>query len=217
MKTALDSYSTLMHKMEELKLVPFLYEFVMEHGFIAGGAVRDVVRSKIPKDYDIFFKTEHAKNDFISKFGKSYPMTETGIGNFNFRDFQFITIRFGSPRQVIETFDWNVNMAFLDFATKKITVETTNNELHINCKSEKPLSALIRLPYMVQKGFRISEEEMLFAMTFVSTIVDLTNSESVAKQSEFMSSGGGLRLVSTITKRAVQAGVDQSPLNKALM
>lgn len=118
-------------------------------------------------------------------------MQVTGIGNYNFKDFQFITIRFGSPKQVIDTFDWNVNMGFVDFKTHLVNnAECKARYLRLNVNAEKPLSALLRLPRMLKKGFEIEEKELLFTVSFISSVVNLKSSKGIEDQYEFISSGG---------------------------
>lgn len=203
-------------KLKELKKIPDLYQFVMENAFLAGGAVRDITRGQKPKDYDIFFKTKIAKEEFVKRFSKH--MKETGIGNYNWYDFQFITIRYGTPEEVTDTFDWNVNKVFYDFNRSRLGGNMFGgNELTLNTKSDKPLSALLRLPYLLKKGFTIDEKELLFALTFTSTVVNLRSTEAVEEQHEFMSNGGGETYLGDTVERAVQAALEKSPLNKALL
>lgn len=208
--------NSILTKMKELKKIPDLYEFVMENAFLAGGAVRDLTRGQKPKDYDIFFKTKKAKDEFVKNFSKH--MKETGIGNYNWHDFQFITIRHGTPQEVTDTFDWNVNQVFFDFDGSYLGGERFGGiVLRINTKCDKPLSALLRLPYLLKKGFTIDEKELLFALTFTSTVVNLRSTEAVEDQLEFMSSGGGSTCLGDTVERAVQAALEKSPLNKALL
>jgi hypothetical protein len=208
-------------KMRELQKIPGLFEFVMEHAFLAGGAVRDLARNKTPKDWDIFFKSEDAKNEFVKRF--SSGMVETGIGNFNYANFQFITIRWGTPEEVINTFDWNVNMLYYDFLRERARNGAVwgfydGVYLKINTNAEKPLASLLRLPYLIEKGFRIEQDELLFALSFVSKAVNLQSSESVMDQAEFMSAcGGPTGKIDDTIKRASEAAIKHSPLYKAML
>lgn len=199
-----------------LKQVPGLHEFTMEHCFLAGGAVRDLARGNVPKDYDIFFKTKAAAEEFKRKF--SMGMVESVLGNYNFSDIQFITMNVGSPEKVIEQFDWNVNQVFYDFANGKASGIQSDNALRINTKAQTPLSAIMRIPHLLSKGFVIYPEELLFAYTFVSTVVNLSNAEAVKAQTCLMSNGGGNTdyRIDAVLKRATEAALTQSPLSKAL-
>lgn len=206
-------------KIKELKKVPHLYEFIMEHGFLAGGAIRDIIRKATPKDYDIFFKTVAAKDEFIEKFGDK--MEVTGIGNYNWKDFQFITIRTGSPKKILDTFDWNVNQVAYDFKAKRSEGYWGDDiYLRFNTKTDKPLASLLRLPYLISKGYTIDEKEYLFALAYTATTVDLTSSQAVESQYEFMSSGGGQTSPSGIVERAAELAnaekLRKSPLSQAL-
>ncbi len=204
----------------ELKEVPDLYEFSQEHCFLAGGAVRDVVREREPKDWDIFFKSEAAKDEFISRFGRKMELT--GFGNYNWKKFQFITMETGSPTKVTGTFDWTVNMVYFDFALGQFGGNTHhNNFLNINTKARTPLSAIMRLPYLLEKGFLIDQKELLFAYTFVSVSVDLKCPEAVNNQYNFISGNGGNSAIEGTTKRAVDTALKEiiakSPLQRALL
>lgn len=185
---------TLKNKIEDkintLNDVPGLVTFVNDNCFVAGGAVRDIIRNRTPKDYDIFFKTEEAKDVFIKKFGTIYDFTVTGIGNYNYKNFQFITLYTGTPKQVTSTFDWNVNQVWYDFQDERTYFET-GYDLYLNFDCEKPLSALMRLPYLLEKGYKISQTEHLKAIAFTALKVNFNDEESIAKQHEWMSSGGG--------------------------
>lgn len=211
--------SLIKKKTEELQKIPGLYEFVLIHGFLAGGAVRDLTLGGKPKDWDIFFKSKSSVDEFIKRFGKK--MEETGIGNYNYKDFQFITIRHGSPREVIDTFDWSVNRAFYDYKASQLHSHNVDKHLRFNTKSDKPLSAILRLPYLLKKGFEIEEKELLYTLSFIASAVDLKSSEAVSAQYEFMSSGGGRSCSDGIVERAVhdakEMSIKKSPLNKALM
>jgi hypothetical protein len=184
-------FVNLDEKTKDLKAVPGLYEFAMENCFIAGGAVRDSRRGVQPKDYDLFFRSDASRDEFIETFGKL--MEITGIGNYNYNDFQFITLYTGSPLSVISKFDWNVNMMYHEFNNNKLYRSTyVPGELKLNVDCEKPLSAYLRLPDMINKGFKISKEELMFTLAFIGQRVNLKNLDNLDKEFEWVSAGGGM-------------------------
>jgi len=186
-----NSGNALEKAIEATKTVPTLYEFIQDNCFCAGGAVRDIVRGNTPKDYDLFFKTEESKDYFLANFSKRF--VQTSIGNFNFKDIQFITIYTGSPDSIINRFDWNVNQTYYDFKTKEMDRRfNRGTDLILNLDAEKLLSAMIRLPYLLSKGFTISQDQFLFCLSYLSSRVNLKSVEDVLGQHEWMSSGGGL-------------------------
>lgn len=203
-------------KIKELSYIDGLYEFVLENCFIAGGAVRDTLRGKEPKDYDLFFRTEVAKEVFIARFSKHF--SETGLGNFNYGKFQFITLYTGTPQEVVSTFDWNVNMVFYEFGSRGVYQHTINT-LHFNVNARKPLSALLRLPYLIEKGFKIEGKELMFLVSFISQVTNLKAGSDLSEQFEFMSSGGTYvdsASAERAVSRASEEAVKHSPLYKAM-
>lgn len=186
-------------KILELKRVPGLYNFTLENCFIAGGAVRDTIRGVKPKDYDLFFRDEESKDEFIQKFGNS--MKITGIGNYNYKDFQFITLYTGSPRAVINRFDWNVNQYFYEFGNVERRMgRFCPKELKLNTNCEKPLSAYLRLPDMLSKGFTITKEELMFTLSYINNRVNFDNLDN---EFEWVSDNGGA-IGSKAAKNAIE-------------
>lgn len=209
--------STLELKLNTLKKIPDLYEFTLENCFIAGGAARDTIRSTPPKDYDMFFLSDSAKDEFIRKFGNH--CTVTGFGNYNWDEFQFITLVTGSPESVTDTFDWNVNQVWFNLKAKRFGGHlSTSNYLMFNCKSRTPLSAIMRLPMLIKKGYVIEPKELLFAYTFVALSVNMANPEAVNLQqaAAISNNAGPCTGVESVTKRAVKAVLENSPLCQVL-
>lgn len=202
----------LQQQLELLRNVPGLYEFASANCFLAGGAVRDNIRNLPPKDYDMFFRTAAAKDEFIQKFGSQF--VETGYGNYNWEKFQFITLVTGSPKEVTDTFDYSVNQVWFEFGGNRAHGEISSNMfLHFNTKSRTPLSAIMRLPRLLEKGFKIEAKELLFAYTFVSLSVNMANAEAVNSQQMAVSNNGGpISGVESVTARAVKAVLENSPL-----
>lgn len=202
-------------EMLKLKAIPDLYEFTLVNCFIAGGAVRDCLRGVEPKDYDLFFYSDAQKDEFIRKFGRHCQVT--GFGNYNWNTFQFITLETGSPQKVTGNFDWDVNQVWMEFSEGIAEGRTYANEyLHLNTKVKTPLSAIMRIPHLLSKGFKIEQKELLFAYTFVAMSVNLANPESVQAQGACVSGGGEQVSTEGVTERAVKAAMENSPLSRAL-
>lgn len=212
--------SKISDKMLELKKIPGLYEFTVVNCFLAGGAVRDSIRDITPKDYDLFFYTDSAKEAFIKDFGRFCEVT--GFGNYNWGKFQFVTLETGTPQKVTDNFDWNVNQVWFEFHKSSFSGYRSNTmHLNFNTKARTPLSAIMRLPHLLSKGFKIDQKEMLFAYTFVAMSVNLANPVEVHQQQNFISGNGGqVGGIEEVTERAVKAAKDiqiaRSPLTKAL-
>jgi hypothetical protein len=215
----------IMDKMELLKKVPDLYDFTLNHCFVAGGAIRDINRSVEPKDYDLFFRTKEAIDEFKTKFSKY--MEETGLGNFNYgKDIQFITINYGTPEKVVGEFDWNVNQVYYEFnrltsyklVSRFIAMFRSNDtELVFNINSSYPLSAFLRLPYMIQKGFTISPKEFAFVTAYISARGFLNSEEEMKKQMSIVPSSESSKFnIEGTVQRAQALAIKKSPLMNSL-
>lgn len=206
---------TLREKLKELSILPGLLELTLEKGFCAGGAVRDIARGAKPRDYDIFFKSADAVEEFKQKY--SHLCEETVLGNFNLADFQFITIYFGSPKDIISQFDWNVNQKYCDFAiTNNPSYEYTETHLSFNCNASYRLSALLRLPKFIEMGYKIEPRELAFVVCYIAATGVLASSEAVEAELSFVPSSGHAINLKGIPERATKAAIQSSPLMKAL-
>lgn len=207
-------------KILELKKVPGLYEFTTENCFLAGGAVRDTIRGVKPKDYDLFFYTEEGKSQFVQNFSRY--CNETGLKNFNYNDFQFITLMTGEPQKVVDTFDWNVNQCYYELLKNPFRNwggTLSDNYLRFNVKARKPLSAYLRLPEMLAKGFVIEKEELVFLLSFLAQTAPIRGGADLSEEFEFLSSGGGFissNKAEAAVNRASEEARKHSPLYKIL-
>lgn len=211
----------IMDKMQELQMVPGLYDFVIKNCYLAGGAVRDLNRDVKPKDYDIYFLTADAIEEFGNRFGRN-GMDVTALGNFNYNDFQFITVTHGLPKDVVGKFDWNVNMQYYLFGEKSShAMEYVNTigkpELRFNLKSQYPLSAFIRLPYLIEKGYYISPKELIFVTSYLVTKGILNSPEEAQKQvSVSPSTDMSMYNIAGAVERAQKIALSESPLMNML-
>ena len=107
-------------------LDPEFSKFVEDNCFLAGGAVRDYVKSNGSfdqiKDYDIFFKTKEALDQFLRNKIIDRMQHHPTSGCYNLItietgytiDIQFVTMKYGSPQQVVNTFDFMQNKGYID-------------------------------------------------------------------------------------------------------
>lgn len=183
----------LSHFMKQLEQIPGLRNFVEHHMYLAGGAVRDLVRKKVPNDYDLFFRTEEAKDEFVRRFSRQ--MTGTPFKNFEYTlsgDFkigpskvQFITMFTGSPDKVVGGFDWSVNMVWVDLAAKSTAFmspawsNVLDNSLYFNLDATHVFSAIERLPKFLAMGYTISPVELQKALVTLSLGGAITDPKQV--------------------------------------
>lgn len=180
--------------MKQLEQIPGLRNFVEHNMYLAGGAVRDLIRKKVPNDYDLFFRTDEAKDEFVRRF--SGQMTGTPFKNFeyvfngNFKigpsKVQFITMFVGSPEKVVGGFDWSVNMVWADLSASPhathlplIIPTPYDNGLYFNLDATHVFSAIERLPKFLAMGYTISPAELQKALVTLSLGGAITDPKQV--------------------------------------
>lgn len=152
-------------------------EVFRESAYIAGGAVRDLIRGRMPKDYDIYFRTEDAMNTVTrevewesrSKMADFRVQSSDDIWRLTLiRNYthertkgQLITLMYGAPEEVVQRFDFTVNTGWWCPLTGKLVYGDTRDALIYQMGGPYPLNALMRVPYLLEKGFTITKEEMV--------------------------------------------------------
>lgn len=207
--------------LEPLKQTTGLYEFIKEHAYLAGGAVRDLIRNKTPKDFDFFFRTEEAAKEFAEKFGKQFK--HTPFANYEGRyyvpklkydrPYQFIMMYSGAPKEVVGQFDWNINMVWIDptFNNKPGTEYVyVEDFMSLNVNATHKFSAMERLGSFLSAGYRISPTEMQRALVIFNSIGPI-NSDNIPQT--FSASNSGIQYVIENVKREL---MDNSKLSKYL-
>jgi hypothetical protein len=181
----------LSHFMNQLEQIPGLRNFVEHNMYLAGGAVRDLLRKKVPNDYDLFFRTGEAKDEFVRRFSramtgtpfKNFEITLNGTFKIGPSKVQFITMFTGSPEKVVGGFDWSVNMVWADLSQTSLTKAEApfhypnpyDNCLYFNLDATHAFSAIERLPRFLAMGYTISAVELqkaLVALTLGGAITD---------------------------------------------
>jgi hypothetical protein len=144
----------------------------LENAFFAGGCLRDLSKSIEPKDYDIYFFNAEDISRVIEYF-TSHPenTTQTSLSNWNLvleykgknLTFQFITLMFGLPREVIGGFDFTINMSYYVFATEEmyLSPDVGSNQLYPGSKIVRPLHALCRITKFLGRGYTISHRDLV--------------------------------------------------------
>lgn len=154
---------------------------IIKNSYVAGGAIRDLYRNKLPNDYDIYFRTEEDSINFTKlineyynheEISKKYPILvnvqETSITiSVNYDELNKATVQFilnknytGEPDEVIDRFDFTINMNFYEFYNGNLycNYEDLNNRyLNFNYGSKPNISRLLRF---LNEGYVISPIDM---------------------------------------------------------
>lgn len=150
-----------------------LRNLIKNKTFIAGGAIRDLLNDRIPKDYDIYFVDKESAEKFEKLAWASFH--RTSIGNFNHptTKAQFITIVYGPPDEVVQEFDFTINTNY--FCGDHLQINNKSKDLFICDKVKYPFNALLRLSKFQEMGYKISQEEMIKLGIKITKMKEITN------------------------------------------
>lgn len=140
-------------------------DFVKEHAYVAGGCFHSMVNGQKVNDYDFYFKTKQAVEDFktLTQARPNYRfLPSKNAINYNGSDIklQFITSFWGTPKDVIAKFDFKHCMSYLDLNTQQLKMDRPfllSNYLEFNLDASFPAKALERIIKCVaEKKMRLS-------------------------------------------------------------
>lgn len=146
---------------------------VLGRPVIAGGAVRDELMNKLPKDFDVFLLTGNKWSDqvatVVKQITQNYPEVKAVVEWHKSEPFLIKSIKiaeheiqlmqspFDSVESLLASFDWNVSLFAHDGShfvmNEDIANITVGKTLRLN-KVTTPLSTL-------QRGFRFSERFLM--------------------------------------------------------
>ena len=144
----------------------------LENAFFAGGCLRDLSVSQIPKDYDIYFFNSADVEKVKEYFAANQLNVESSpLNNYNLTlqykgqpvVFQFITLMTGSPESVIGAFDFTMNMNYYVFSTEETHIDNDVGDLRLHPGSNilRPIHALCRITKFLGRGYTISHRELV--------------------------------------------------------
>lgn len=196
-------------RLEVLELFPnhpLVVDFVNENGFIAGGLIRDLIRDKVPKDVDVYFKRELPLEIMNDLTANGWILSKNG--NYYKDKVQFITLLKGNPRDVVKQFDFTINNNFYDFSSKELYFETEDKTLTINDNLFAPMSALVRLNRFLSEGFTISDNELVFLALKISSMKEVTDYREAVENFKTGSSSFKTAVYSALQRLGVKAPGD---------
>jgi hypothetical protein len=163
----------------EFEKLRLLYPYFKGHkGIIAGGVFKDIFLDKNFRDIDVFFWKEteflnciHEYNS-AKEFSKKYE-NDNAIGyeesNSNIR-IDFVRKRFGSPKEIIDSFDFSVSKFALykdeDDSLKVIYhplffQDLVSKSLRFDSSTSDPISQFSRVLKYSRYGFKITREDQI--------------------------------------------------------
>lgn len=169
---------TLLHYIPE-----YLREGFRSESYISGGCIYSLYNNKDPKDYDFFVHTESLANELRDYYlslvvdqddieyksvnivhygGERIVVTKNAISIGN--KYQIITKFTGTPKEVVEQFDFKHNMFYYHkglIMTLSDWDYLDSNQLVYNEQRARDISGtIIRIPRFIERGMKITNEEV---------------------------------------------------------
>jgi hypothetical protein len=164
-------------------LTPALYTLFEENCFFAGGTFYSLITKSKINDFDVFFNTEQAKNEFVTLYEKEYGRTHNSYKTQNAFTFkngslpapvQFIHFQVGSPKEVISRFDFVHCQNYFVPKTQEIHftsyIDTVHGYLMVNIDATYPLKGLERMGNFLKRGFTIEPYQCLLLAKLINQL-----------------------------------------------
>lgn len=162
-----------------IKLLPeeLQYDFFM-HSYISGGCIYSLYHDKEPKDYDFFvesdelvaklrhyFKKESTYQGEIRSGGLYNDLNMTITQNaISLGKYQIITQWVGTPKEVIEQFDFKHNQSYWKDGKLVCLSDwkfVKGNRLYYNeGRARDIVGTIVRLPKFIERGMTITGKEV---------------------------------------------------------
>jgi len=161
--------------------------------FFAGGCVRDLIRNKQPKDYDLFFFSEEDRDLFVKEAHNNFALKKTAINNYNIQvgdcKVQIITVVCGMPDNLVKTFDFTINQGFYVPQLDILKHGDAGSDLLVCDNIQSPLNALVRTIKFVNDGYNITSETMIRLGVAVSKMQPITTEDQLIEALKGISTG----------------------------
>lgn len=145
----------------------FQLNSVADDLYIAGGAIRDLERDKVPADYDIYVTNKASADIVRNVISRSYVTNMNG----NFKIYLpplgvklniILNEEFNvSPEVLIHEFNFTCNQNFLHGDRLKLSNDIKYTELVLNPLCKYPLGCMVKVPRMLELGYTIDETFMM--------------------------------------------------------
>lgn len=171
-----------MYKKQEYNLLKglsdnhILYSFCNNRVFIAGGAIRAVFANEQISDYDVYFRNESDRKNFLCDceddlekvFESNNAITfKTKDGKITIQAIILDELLSDSANGIFNEFDFSICMGAYDFLSKEFVLHEkflehlSSRELFYNINSKYPIASMARMRKYLKKGYRISGVEII--------------------------------------------------------
>lgn len=153
------------HLIKERMSKTFLNAALNHDGFVAGGAIRSLFTSEHSKDIDIFFPSKNAFDTCCNAFSEgdespTFTTTETAwTHNDGKTTYQLICCLFGTPEQVLSSFDFTCCMGAWIPKTNEFEIDAlflkhcAQHRLVFNPNAKYPVCSLWRSVKFLKRGW----------------------------------------------------------------
>jgi len=160
--------------------------------WIAGGAVRDVIRGEKPTDYDLFFKNEDDLNDLELILDGNLPdvkkiETENAVIYISKKlKIDLVKHYFTAPEETVKYFDFTPAAVAVTQMNELVCMQDAlfdiaSRKLGINGDLPHPISSMKRLAKYVKKGYK----PCVGTMIALSKAVNLVSGSELDKETAF--------------------------------
>lgn len=180
--------------------------------FIAGGCIRSMILEEEVKDVDIFCK-DQITADAVKEMKLGYT-TDNAV-NLNICDqniylykVQIVTTEVGSPIDIINQFDFTMNMNYYDFESNSIEVihltDILAKNLKVNKNCRNKLGTLARIVKFVNRGYKLDSKENLLELGCqISRMESIDTFEELEKESKLYFSNDEYYNIDYVVKTVV--------------
>ncbi len=163
----------------------FKYDLSKET-WVGGGAIASIAQNSMPRDFDVFFISQHALAKFIAVIkvtGAKFTETDNAF-DFDipkiFPKVQFIKVNIGTPDTRVNYFDFHHTMNYYYNGHLEILHpdDILNKHLNFNRYTNNPNGAPARLRKFIKRGYKDCPgcaTQILFAINLKKPLVDEYN------------------------------------------
>ncbi len=130
-----------------------------DEAFIVGGCIRSLILGEKVKDIDICFRKESDLIENLKTLNLGYTSSNAITLYVEKMQYQLIWVDKGHPQDIIDIFDFTMNMNY--YSPKSCTLEITdvnsilNKQLVINPRCRNTVGTLARVTKFVNRGYKV--------------------------------------------------------------